>query len=196
MKLFVYTIVSDTNFAPHVDPNGNYLTLATCKPRIRIKARKGDWVMAVTGRTTDRNVEQGKVVCIFEITEEPKTYDDYWSDLRFKGRDDNIYYLKNGVLVQKKGAIAHLKRDEQERDWAGKYVLISNNLCYFGKDGPHLRDLGFEEFIPSWRDYKATFDHRRVLKLIEHFKYVRRNCENGLLGTPIHNKTCNARDIS
>jgi hypothetical protein len=190
MKLFVYPIVSDTNFAPHVDPKGKYLTLATCKPRVRRNAKRGDWVMAVTGKTTDKKVEQGKVVCIFEITEKPKTYDAYWRDPRFKGRDDNIYYVKNGTLMQKEGSIAHSKRDEQEHDWSGEYVLISNNFCYFGKDGSHLRDLGFEEFIPCWRDYRYNFDPRRVSELIEHFKRVRRNCKSALQGTPIHKRTC------
>lgn len=34
-SLFVYTLTFDTGFAPHVDEEGRFLTLATCKPDLR-----------------------------------------------------------------------------------------------------------------------------------------------------------------
>src|SRR5437667_1191593 len=53
-RLFSYTITDDTGFAPHVDKEGAYLSLATCKPRIRGAANREDWVMAVSGKELTR----------------------------------------------------------------------------------------------------------------------------------------------
>lgn len=45
MRLYAYTMTSDSGFAPN--PFHGFCTLATCKARIRERATTGDWVLGV-----------------------------------------------------------------------------------------------------------------------------------------------------
>lgn len=91
-RLFTYVMTSDTGFAPHVDHQGKYLTLATCKPRIRSAANEKDWILGVAGRTLSRKCGkdvEGHLIYLAEVSETPN-YDSYYSDPRFKGRLDTF----------------------------------------------------------------------------------------------------------
>ena len=63
-SLYSYVITHDTGFAPN--PFAGFLTLATCKPKIRRTARPGDWLLG-TGST--RNVGHDRVIYAAEIHE-------------------------------------------------------------------------------------------------------------------------------
>ena len=99
MKLYSYVVASDSGFAPN--PFWGYCTLATCKPAIRRKAEKGDWII---GASSTRNVGHGRLIHAMKITESPLSFDEYDTDRRFHkkkpkehadlrySRGDNIYY--------------------------------------------------------------------------------------------------------
>src|SRR5438093_12444619 len=93
-RLFSYTITDDTGFAPHVDKEGAYRSLATCKPRIRGAVIRGDWVMAVGGkeltRKSGKNVD-GRIVWVARVIDTPN-FDLYYDNPEFKSRPDNIYH--------------------------------------------------------------------------------------------------------
>ena len=46
MNFYVYVVAKDGGFAPN--PFHGVCTLACCKPRIRSRARIGDWVLGLT----------------------------------------------------------------------------------------------------------------------------------------------------
>ena len=49
MRLFSYKMTHDSGFAPN--PFGRTLTLATCKPQIRLHKSVDDWIAGFTSRT-------------------------------------------------------------------------------------------------------------------------------------------------
>src|SRR5687767_13544768 len=64
MTLFTYIVTHDSGFAPN--PFHSYCTLATCKPRIRIRARAGDWIAGVGSVGT---VGHDRLVYAMEVAE-------------------------------------------------------------------------------------------------------------------------------
>ena len=53
MHVLSYVITHDAGFAPN--PFAGFLTLATCKPKIRKSARKGDYIIGTGSSTTVGN---------------------------------------------------------------------------------------------------------------------------------------------
>jgi hypothetical protein len=152
----------DTNFAPHIDKHNRYLTLATCKPHIRLRASKDDWVMGVSGKTM-KNFHSGGIMYLMEVTRPPIDINSYWNDAELNGRDDNICHFEKGDWIQAN----HAPPDhDMKNDLSGKYVLLSEHFYFFGIRCPDLEGLGFPEFVPTWQDYKADFDEKRVKALV------------------------------
>lgn len=189
MKLFVYPVKHDTNFAPHIDGDHKYMTLATCKPRIRLRAKERDWVMGVSGKTM-KDCDSGRVIYLMKITRHPIDYNSYWNDTELKGRDDNIYHFENGNWIQ----ADHAPPDhDMENDLSGKFVLLSDCYYFFGVNCPCLMDLGFPEFISAWRDYKSNFDDGRVRDFIKTFRAAYRPGVNGEHFHPSSPSKCHSR---
>lgn len=156
----MYPMRYDTNFAPHVDEDGEFLTLATCKPRIRRTAKKGDWVMGVSAKTM-MMFKPGRIVYLMEVTDPPLRLESYWRNPKFRGRLDNTDQPK---IPYRKSI------DDRRQDLEGKYVLVSEHFYFFGRNAPGLKELGFPEFMPSWRDFKYDFDSDRQSCLVELIK--------------------------
>ena len=68
----MYVVARDFGFAPN--PFHGYCTLATCKPRIRKKARVNDWVIGMGG---SRLKATGKCIFAMRVTE-IITFDECW----------------------------------------------------------------------------------------------------------------------
>lgn len=69
VTLYSYTVDSDTGFAPN--PFHGVCTLACCKPVIRRKAKKGDYVIGHAG------VGDGyRIIYAMEVTDK-KTFNQY-----------------------------------------------------------------------------------------------------------------------
>lgn len=73
-KLFVYRQVHDTGIAPHISENG-VLTLTICKPKIRLEAKDGDYIMALIAMTENKSIvgkgpdRYFKISYIFKVSE-------------------------------------------------------------------------------------------------------------------------------
>ena len=52
IRLFSYKLTNDGGFAPN--PFWGALTLATCKPQIRLSKRIGDWIAGFSSGTLNR----------------------------------------------------------------------------------------------------------------------------------------------
>ncbi len=136
-RVFSYFVAHDAGFAPN--PFFGYCTLACSKPQIRRAAQPGDWIAGLM-----RNGGGTRVVHAMLVAEK-LTFDDYWGDPRFADKQpdlaarhveryagDNIYEpLGRGRYRQLPSAHT---LDHMHRDLGGKYVLVSDEFAYFGRN--------------------------------------------------------------
>ena len=124
MRLWRYVIVHDAGSAPNYEPP--YLTLAICKPRIRLGAQPGDFVLSFAGQPLSPDPNR---VVWGGVVSERVSFQEYWIDPRFAGKrpsasmvPDNIYEPGPFGLVQVENRIhdqSHVARDVN-----GHWVLI------------------------------------------------------------------------
>lgn len=115
------------------------LSLAICKPKIRLSAHKGDWILGIGGKMLDnRLIYMAKITDIIE-------YGAYYRDPAYKGRPDRIYQFDDmNHLIIRSDAQYHRDdftrpRDIGNSDGTGLYpqarVLISTDFRYLGSGG-------------------------------------------------------------
>jgi hypothetical protein len=133
VRVFTYVIVGDAGSAPSYDDP--FVTLAVCKPKIRIAAEVGDMVLAFTGKTLS---PEPHAVRWAGVVTEKLTFAEYWRDERFAGKKpnesdtpDNIYRPTRAGLVQVRNT-THGPGNVQ-RDLGGEYVLVFEPAWYFGE---------------------------------------------------------------
>lgn len=141
MNIYSYVVAHDTGFAPN--PFYGYCTLACCKPKIRSRAAKGDWVVGLTPKAAGN-----RIVYLMRVDDVMESFSGYWFDSRFKAKKptytgglrrkcgDNIYEpLASGGYRQLRSA--HSDGDAEDgdnktHDLGGKRVLVSETFAYFG----------------------------------------------------------------
>ena len=144
MAIYSYTITRDYGFAPN--PFYAMCTLATCKPNIRGKAEKGDWIVGVGSAST---AYKNKLIYAMQV-EKKITFDEYWNGEEYQCKKpvmngslkqnygDNIYHHVDGKWVQENSH--HSNKDGSpnlinlKRDTKSDAVLISTRFWYFGED--------------------------------------------------------------
>jgi len=142
-------MTDDSGFAPHVDKHARYLTLATCKPKIRKSAQKGDWIAGFGGKTLYRRCKNTyedlgpRLIYAAQITHEPIDYDSYHGDRRFRGRKDNIYYRNSKGCWRQDVNLFHDK-SHIKHDTSVSRVLISIRFLYFGSNAPRMEEIAPE----------------------------------------------------
>ncbi len=107
MRIFVYVLKFDSGFAPN--PFHGWCTLACCKPAIRRTSRPGDWIVGLTPRALGNRVAYAMRVA------ESLSFEEYWSDPRFKSKRPRW----------KKGASRVSKRAETTA--TNRWVLVSSD---------------------------------------------------------------------
>jgi hypothetical protein len=148
LNVYSYIVSHDTGFAPN--PFHDYCTLACCKPVIRRTASVGDWIIGLSPKKYGNDI-----VYVMRVTEK-LSFSEYWKDKRFrkkrasmKSKDttqhlgDNIYKpIGKKKYVQIPSKHSHPDGSEnhksKEHDLNGKYVLISDNFSYFGRNTKNL----------------------------------------------------------
>lgn len=153
MRLFSYKMTHDSGFAPN--PFGHTLTLATCKPQIRLHKSVNDWIAGFTSRTlAGHEVGAERLVYLMRVAEKLPMRD-YFSDPRFQDKvpdmsargpmakaGDNIYCplrpnADSWADFEQLPNLNHWNRDRpnefhHRRDVSGQYVLIADEFYYFG----------------------------------------------------------------
>lgn len=182
MKLISYTITHDYGFAPN--PYFDYLTLATCKPKIRAFAKVGDIII---GSGSSKGIGMNKIICV-GIISEIINMNNYFTDKRFQhkkpnnnspeaSRGDNIYYKKNDTWEQLPQKFHNL--DDLEHDTSSEQVLVCEKYWYFGENAPlippHLMCI-----IKKGPAHKYTNNELVVSEFMEWIN----NYSNGILGKP------------
>lgn len=142
-SIFAYVVTRDYGFAPN--PFHGFLTLATCKPRIRRVAQKGDLLLGLASRSkgqTERCIYIARVA-------EKLSFEEYWNDPRFMSKKpvrngssvmlvgDNIYQpAPDGGWIQSSSHHSHAdgscNHTNLRRDTSANAVLVSQNFLYFG----------------------------------------------------------------
>ena len=205
MRLRSYKMTSDTGFAPN--PFGCSLTLATCKPGIRNKARVGDWVAGFTSESlAGHDVGSERLVYLMRVAEK-LLLRDYFQDARFQdkipdmgadGREakagDNIYRplrsdAASAADFEQLANDNHVPGD-RIKDVGGNFVLVSNEFYYFGRNAPTVpRDVR-----PDVPRGQAGYGQWSCPVQAERFlRYIRANYRVGRHGQP-HNwsRACGA----
>ena len=140
-RLFCYKMTHDTGFAPN--PFHGYLTLATCKPQIRLKKRVGDWVAGFTSRSLNGDEPGAERLVYLMRVDEKLSLEHYFADPRFARKKprrrppgdvdhagDNIYWRDAGKWRQLRNGFHSSKDIAADTD--GRFVLISTSFAYFG----------------------------------------------------------------
>lgn len=169
VNYFSYKIEHDYGLAPN--PFHGYCTLAVCKSNIRNNRflQIGDWIIG-TGSKTLENLHE----LIFAMRLEEKiTFDEYWVDKRFQKKKpilngslaqmygDNFYHKDPVTKLWIQEDSAHsldrgkTNTDHRDRDTGGKYVLISSEFYYFGRNSPMIPDE-YIKVCSEGRDMKRT----------------------------------------
>ena len=190
MKYYTYVIPRDFGFAPN--PYFGYCTLATCKPRIRKSAQKGDWIAAYGAANTKL---REKLVMLMRV-EEILTFDEYWIDERFKKKrpafnrgmssayGDNIYHHVDGIWTQElshhsmmDGSInyANLKKDTQTNR-----VLVATEFYYFGNNAVSV-PRKHDSLIGRGRNHRVCCDEDKIGEFVN---MVSKNYNIGINGIP------------
>lgn len=162
MYLYSYVITRDYGFAPN--PFWNICSLATCKPQIRERALKGDWIAGFGGANT---AITHKMVFLMQV-DEICTFDEYWVDPRFfmkKPRfdgnyqqcyGDNIYHHIDNEWMQENSHHSYadgINKNNLIHDTRIDRVLISFHYWYFGENAIEL-PKEFTKAIATGRAYK------------------------------------------
>ena len=174
MRLYSYILVHDYGFAPN--PFWGACTLATCKPKIRQTAQKGDWIVGLS-----RKADGNRIIYAMQV-EEVLSIADYFNAERYEDKKpdyskgfvinkcgDNIYKpLPNGDFDQLKSqhTIDPNKAEyHKRRDLSGMNVLISNKFSYFGRSMVELPKK-LQILIPG-RGHKCRFSPEVVQDFCE-----------------------------
>ena len=189
-------MVVDTGFAPN--PFGCSLTLATCKPDIRITAREDDWVAGFTSKgLAAHEVGSERLVYLMRVGRK-LLMRDYFRDPCFRDKipdmsargpeaktGDNIYRPLRADAecaedFEQLPNANHVDRDHN-RDVQGKFVLISDEFYYFGGSALTLpRDV--RPLVPRGQ---SRYGQRTCSERAERFvRYIRANYRPGRHGQP------------
>ena len=193
MRLCSYKMGFDTGFAPN--PFRCSLSLATCKPDIRLTAREADWVAGFTSKSlAGHEVGSERLVYLMRVGQK-LLIRDYFSDPRFRDKipdrsargktGDNIY---RPLRSDAKGVedfellpnANHFDRD-RDRDLRGEFVLISDEFYYFGGRALAL-PVDVRPMVPRGQ---SRYGRRTGSERAERFvRYVRANYRPGRHGQP------------
>lgn len=191
MKVYSYIVEHDLGFAPN--PFHGVCSLACCKPRIRKRAKVGEYVLGVGGA---RPKLRGHLIYWMRI-DEILTFDQYWADRRFRHKKalvhgttylrygDNIYHRHGGIEYRQEnsfhsnedGSISRgdLKRDTGTTD----RVLLGREFAFWGRSAmPVPAELAC--FLRTGRDYRSNFEVEEIEALLTWLAPLPR----GYLGEP------------
>jgi hypothetical protein len=147
-KVYIYVVDRDFGFAPN--PFHGYCSLSTCKPKIRSKAKVGDWVIGMGG---GRLGATGRCVYAMRISA-TLTFDEYWSNAAYLDKKpvrngsskmmvgDNIYHYDSKTRNWKQADSHHsnadgsVNRHNLNVDTQTDKVHISRHFYYFGIEAP------------------------------------------------------------
>lgn len=194
MTLYSYVVRWDHGFAPN--PFYEFCTLATCAPKIRARAKLGDYVLGTGSASRGHG---GRAVFLMKVTEQ-STFDAYWRDPRFQQKvpvmngslkqrfGDNIYHrrrpgdswIQADSRHSQLDAVANelnIQRDTGTTD----RVLLSEDFTYWGSDAPVI-PARLSKFVHKARSYKSSFSEKDIARFVAWVESLR---QTGCVGKPL-----------
>lgn len=181
-----YRMTHDTGFAPCVD-NGLF-SLACCKGG---QIRKGKvintniryWIGSKKDEfdyTKDDvyvlGVYKGRFLYLARITKTVEMKDYFCKGSEYSKRLDQIYDWTEGEIVRNnhlKEEGIHTNKDDMIRDWAGRYVLLSDDYIYLGENS--VENAKILSGVPAGVGYKKTVG-KEADEIVEECKQCRDRC--------------------
>lgn len=168
-RLYSYKMTHDNRFAPN--PLFGVLTLATCKPYMRLNMKEGEWIAGWTSaRIVHSPTEQGqeKLVYLAKVTHK-LTFEEYWEQYPQKRSvctDDKNVLERYGDNIYQPDASAedgfiqmpniHHGTDKKAKDLKGKYVLVCEEFYYFSCLSPLEIPSDLRPNVPKVRTRYGT----------------------------------------
>jgi hypothetical protein len=198
-RVFSYKMTDDAGFAPN--PWWGYLTLATCKPKMREKKVCGDWIAGFTsGELCGHAVGAERLVYLMLISEKLPIAD-YYRAKRFERKipqpgskdlrlrlGDNIYrplkeYPQTDDDFVQVDDYCH-GSDQKHHDLSGKNVLLAKQFVYFGRDAIAI-PKEVRPVVPAGQSAHGsqTRDNTRAFVFIEYVA-KRAGLRGAVLGAP------------
>ena len=192
MTLYSYVVKYDRGFAPN--PYGGYCTLACCKPGLRRRARRGDWVVGLAPKARGSGIVYA--MCVDEVL----TFAEYWKDKRFTCKKpsfggelilrvgDNIYEplapkkFKQHPSLHSNGVFEN--EENKTHDLNGKHVLIATTFNYWGSS-PYPLPSGLEALCVG-RGHRSRF----ATEVKEAFLRFIAECPSGIVANPDSGEMC------
>lgn len=183
MKIYSYVVKHDAGFAPN--PFGGFLTLATCKPKIRANIAAGDILFGTGSAATVGNdkLVYAAIVNKIESLQEYGASSDYeiktpsargeW----WRKHGDNIYYWADDQWQWRRNI--HHPITALEKDTSGQNALICRAFWYFGRDAIEIPG-NFRSVVKRGPGCKITTNEKLIDSILEWLH----NLPNGLNGLP------------
>lgn len=184
-RVYVYVVDRDFGFAPN--PFHGFLSLATCKPRIRSVASVGDWVVGIGGTRLRRRGQCIFGMCITNAI----SFDEYWIGADYQVKKparngsrvtlvgDNIYHRVGGRWLQSDSH--HSMADGRPNpvnvtsDTSANRVLLSEDFRYFGSAAPTIpHEIVVQMQYRNGRNHR-TFDMSVARPLVSWLEGFPRN---------------------
>ena len=178
-RLFSYKMTHDSGFAPN--PFWGELTLATCKPQIRLYKKPGDWIAGFTSlHLCGDPAGQEKLVFLMKA-EQKLTIAQYFQCPRYKSKipdpkhslhvyrvGDNIYKPRSDGAFEQISNPGHDCGDV-EHDLSGKFVLTASEFVYFGGEAIAIPEE-IRPDVPAGQSGQGSRTSNQVLaqQLVEH----------------------------
>ncbi len=186
-RIYYYILSYDGGIAPCID--GGLLTLAICKPGIRRKASRGDWLIGFSPK------EMGWTLSFIAKVSDKIRGDEYYGSGSYDGRSDCIYKLDSSGEFSLRSSRIHNHPKNRARDVGGKennyrnaWILKSDRFWYFG--GHALKVVGsqtpnlvekLERLSQGYRVNHSVLARAELETLIEN---VREKFKRGVHGSP------------
>lgn len=186
--IFAYKLTVDNGGAPCV--HQGLLSLSICKPRIRVAAMAGDWILGFGARSVPEL--RGRLIYVARVTEVVEN-GHYYRSRAFVDRPDCIYTHDGSGYAYREGSRFHgpedLEHDLGEpQEHARARNLLSDQFIYFGRTrGPSLAAIAdiYEEMPRDFiKNHDADVRSRLegfILDVFEEFPV-------GVRGKPTHER--------
>jgi hypothetical protein len=175
IRIYRYVLMHDTGMAPN--PRGGLVTLGTCKPEIRKRAREGDWVVANFPSPRNELVAwAGKIKRCIPVGHYA------WE---FPERHDALHEMRTDGEPQRirgKHEWYHRGANEQRKDRTGNVLVFDMSDCwYFGNQGRQFPPA-LEHLIARGQGHRVN--NRKQGDLAQLQAWLKTLGSPGIHGTP------------
>lgn len=190
-------MTNDSGFAPN--PFFDILTLATCKPQMRKSKRKGDWIAGFTSvKLCNDKVGEERLIYLMKVTDKIRISDfffhpDFQDKIPDLSRKEFIYQAGDNIYKPQGNGFVQLENrnhtlDDKDRDLSVRFVLISTNFYYFGRN-PLKIPVDLRPKIPVGQTSHGYLTHNSE-RASEFVKFVTETYKTGVHNAP-HKWPCN-----